>query len=336
MKRLLKSLSNARLFGDTVNLRINIEQTADKETLRLAADFRWPHGTVTVHRRVIHGGLLPAVVESWYPVSNHSYGLILEDDVEISPLFYPWVKMSLLRYRYGSAKHRSQQLFGISLYQQKNLELRPEGRHRFSARLTFAASLLPNPNTPYLSQIPCSWGAVYFPEHWQQFHEYLSLRLSNSLSALPINTIVAPAVRSNKWTRSWKKYFIEMAYLRGYVMLYPNYPDYLSLSTNHLEVGSHVKDMPLEVYHQKQKLFLLPLLQLPEIVGPGEVVTGLLDLPEGTMPLWHELPTLDLLGLVTDEKALKNRGALRVLEIFGCDSKRRNVESLHVPRWLCA
>ncbi len=45
-------------------------------------------------------GLLPAVVESWYPNSNHSYGLLLEDDVELSPLFYAWIKMTILRYRW--------------------------------------------------------------------------------------------------------------------------------------------------------------------------------------------------------------------------------------------
>lgn len=99
LSRLLTSLSEAFLFGDTLDLRINIEQTADEVTLDVVNSFVWDHGSVFIHRRVIHGGLLPAVVESWYPSSNHSYGLMLEDDVELSPLFYAWIKMSLLRYR---------------------------------------------------------------------------------------------------------------------------------------------------------------------------------------------------------------------------------------------
>lgn len=99
LARLLSSLAAAHYFGDPAALRINIEQTAGPQTLQLIERFHWPHGPVFVHRRVIHGGLLPAVVESWYPRSNDSYGLILEDDVELSPLFYAWVKMSLLRYR---------------------------------------------------------------------------------------------------------------------------------------------------------------------------------------------------------------------------------------------
>lgn len=76
-----------------------MEQTVDEETLRVVQAFDWKHGAVSVGRRVVHGGLLPAIVESWYPLTNDSYGLILEDDVEVSPLFYAWIKMSLLRYR---------------------------------------------------------------------------------------------------------------------------------------------------------------------------------------------------------------------------------------------
>lgn len=100
MQRLLESLSDSRYFGDRLNIRINIEQDVDYETLELVDRWDWEHGSVSVTRRVIHAGLLPAVVESWYPHSNHSYGLILEDDVEVSPLFYSWLKMNLLRYRY--------------------------------------------------------------------------------------------------------------------------------------------------------------------------------------------------------------------------------------------
>lgn len=208
----------------------------------------------------------------------------------------------------------SSQLFGISLYQQKHLELRLEGRHSFNARSTFVSIGLDEPSTPYLSQIPCSWGAVYFPEHWREFHAYLSFRLSEY--AWDADQVVVPGVRSNKWTRSWKKYFIELIYLRGYVMLYPNYADYVSLSTNHLEVGAHVKDVPIETYMRKKRLFLLPLMPLPE--PSHSVATGLLELPQGRLPGWTDLPTLDLLGLVASEEALRERGRVRRTELTDC------------------
>lgn len=79
---------------------MNIEEDCDPETLKIARNFSWSPGSLFLHHRVIHGGLLPAVVESWYPQNNHTYGLLLEDDVELSPLFYAWIKMTLLRYRY--------------------------------------------------------------------------------------------------------------------------------------------------------------------------------------------------------------------------------------------
>ncbi|KAG7444265.1 uncharacterized protein BT62DRAFT_232444 [Guyanagaster necrorhizus] len=98
--RLLGSLSNGRFYSDQLHLRINLEQSSDEATMHLTRNFQWIRGSMFVHHRVIHGGLLPAVVESWYLNSNHSYGLLLEDDVELSPLFYTWIKMTILRYRW--------------------------------------------------------------------------------------------------------------------------------------------------------------------------------------------------------------------------------------------
>ncbi|RPD76638.1 hypothetical protein L226DRAFT_552271 [Lentinus tigrinus ALCF2SS1-7] len=316
LRRLLSSLTNARYFGDALNLRMNVEQTADEETLRLVSDFEWASGETFLHHRVVHGGLMTSVVESWYPQNNDSYGLILEDDVELSPLFYAWVKMSLLRYRYGRPNDRNPNMFGISLYQQKNLELHPEGRHLFDARSSFKSAGLSHPDTPYLSQIPCSWGAVYFPEQWREFHTYLTTRLTSAV--LPLSEAVVPEVRSNRWTRSWKKYFIELVYLRGYVMLYPNYADFASLSTNHLEAGSHVKYMPAEAHARKKKLFTVPLMSLPP-ASAAETRTGLLELPDARLPEWNELPILDLLGTIVDEETLAKRGRERRTQLTGCD-----------------
>jgi hypothetical protein len=99
LERLLKSLASSVFFGDRLTLHINLEQTADFTTRQLVQDFSWSFGELHARHRIIHGGLLPAVVESWFPQDNHTYGVILEDDVEVSPLFYAWLKMALLHYR---------------------------------------------------------------------------------------------------------------------------------------------------------------------------------------------------------------------------------------------
>ena len=349
LQRLLDSIHRTLFYGDKVNIRINLDQTSDPETMQIVQDFEWYHGDVFLHHRVIHGGLLPAVVESWYPHCDESYGLLLEDDIELSPLSYAWIKMALLRYksvrihqrhhassflvRYGNSSFSSPKLFGISLYQQKMIELRPTGRQPFDARTLFQSTLLADPSTPYLSQIPCSWGALYFPSPWREFHDYLSLRLSQVV--LPLRSVIIPGVRSNKWTKSWKKYFIELIYLRGYVMLYPNYADFVSLSTNHLEVGSHVKDEP-EVYEKKKHLFSLPLMDLSGALAGNALNPRLLDLPGGTLPDWDQLPVLDLLGELSSMDAIQKRGEERNAELGDCQgvvSLPSSVRDLlcHVP-----
>ena len=207
-------------------------------------------------------------------------------------------------------------MFGISLYQPKVIETRQEGRIFFNPRTVFAANDFTEYTTPYLSQVPCSWGAIYFPEHWREFHSYLNLRFSEA--AFGIDTVVAPDTRSNRWSKSWKKYFIELAYLRGYVMLYPNYNNFVSLSTNHLEAGSHVKDTSRESYLQKKEMFRVPLMGL-------EGATRLLDLPHGALPAFSDLPVLDLFGQLSRLHSLIRSGQTRQSEIVPtCDPSSEN------------
>ncbi|GAA5832065.1 hypothetical protein JCM11251_002805 [Rhodosporidiobolus azoricus] len=323
LHRLLSSLQSAYYFGDDVSLAINLEQTADRLTHRLVDDLRWPHGTVNLRHRILLGGLMPAIVESWYPTSNDSYGVLLEDDVEVSPLFYGWLKFTILQYRYTLAGRRaSSRLFGVSLYQQKNIELRPEGRQPFDAHQLFADLSL-HPTTPYLSQIPCSWGAAYFPEVWREFHTYLSLRLSEL--ALPISEPIIPAIRSNRWPRSWKKYFNELVFLRGYSSLYPNFPEFESLSTNHLEKGAHVHTSQVE--EKKKSLFEVPLLD-----GDASLVESLPGGPgRERLPIYDALPVMDLWGSLASTDELLERGWQTTRMVGSCGDSFGSLPDLIAP-----
>jgi len=102
-------------------------------------------------------------------------------------------------------------------------------------------------------------------------------------------------------------------------MLYPNYDKFVSLSTNHLEVGSHVKDQPQNIYEQKKRLFTLPLMLPPDVdIAGSSVETGLLDLPEERLPEWNDLPVLDLLGAITTSEEITGRGITRQIEVADC------------------
>ena len=215
-----------------------------------------------------------------------------------------------------------------------------QGRKPFNPRSLFSSleNSDVNPITPFLSQVPCSWGALYFPEHWEEFHSFLAYRLSEP-SIIPLSTPIVPSVRSNLWLSSWKRFFIELVYLRGYVMLYPNFEGFVSLSTNHLEPGAHVKAFlpppvnstdfvnpnhlnssypDVDKEKEKRELFRLPLMPLPLPSRPSKA-TGLLELPENCLPSLDTLPTLNLTGYLSSQRGLRDQGDQRRKELFGCN-----------------
>ncbi|CAL0327638.1 unnamed protein product [Lupinus luteus] len=92
LARLLKSLTNAYYLGDEVPITFNMDSKVDEPTIKLVGSLDWPHGPKTLRRRIIQGGLIRAVSESWYPSSHNDFGLLLEDDIEVSPYYYLWIK----------------------------------------------------------------------------------------------------------------------------------------------------------------------------------------------------------------------------------------------------
>lgn len=109
LTRLLKSLINAYYVGDEIAISFNVDSKVDEETIKLINSFEWPHGPKTLRRRIIQGGLIRAVSESWYPTTDDDYGLLLEDDIEVSPYYYLWIKYALLAYHYDpqvGTRHR--------------------------------------------------------------------------------------------------------------------------------------------------------------------------------------------------------------------------------------
>ncbi len=64
---------------------------------------------------------------------------------------------------------------------------------------------------------------------------------------------------------SWKKFLIDLMYLRGHVTLYPNFPNQTSFSTNHMEPGAHIAAADNVIRHDIAD-FEVPLLQvIPEL-----------------------------------------------------------------------
>ncbi|KAF5831096.1 hypothetical protein DUNSADRAFT_13615 [Dunaliella salina] len=223
LQRLLLSLNHAR-YHEHVDLRISVEAGAPSDLLRYVETFVWVHGSKTVHVRVVRAGLIPAVVESWFPANDNCYGVLLEDDLEVSPYFYEWLMFALAMIKKTDMHNR---VFGISLYTPRVIETVNPYR-TFLPDVEF-------PHSPaFLQQMPCSWGAMFFPDAWKKYIKYLHHRLIYN------GSLLVPNSRTNGWVGSWKKYFVELAWAEALFMLYPNFKNQTSFSTNYVEQGAHV------------------------------------------------------------------------------------------------
>ncbi|XP_073154103.1 uncharacterized protein [Henckelia pumila] len=301
LTRLLKSLTDAFYTGDEVRISFNVDSKVDEATLKLINSFEWPHGPKTLRRRIVQGGLIRAVSESWYPSSDDDFGLLLEDDIEVSPYYYLWIKYTLLAYHYDPQVSLPE-LSSISLYTPKLVEVVKE-RPRWNATEFFKHI---HPNTPYLHQLPCSWGAVFFPKQWREFYAYMNMRFTEDAKQNPVQI---PKSRTNGWQASWKKFLIDMMYLRGYVSLYPNFPNQASFSTNHMEPGAHISAKDNVVRHDKGD-FEVPLLT--------QDFRTLL--PNGKLPPASKLPSLSLFNQAVSLKGLKAAGAKLGQDVLECST----------------
>nr|CAG8622142.1 12623_t:CDS:2 [Entrophospora candida] len=287
--QLLESLNSSIYFGDEIPLTINMDKGASPHIVKLADKFNWDHGSKNIRRRVGQGGLLPAVVEAYYPYNDHDYAVLLEDDTELSPFYYIWSKYIVLKYKYGPDKIHSKRMYGISLYSPKHMELTLPGRKKFYPEQVFNNTKY-DVRLPYLCQAPSDWGGVYFPEIWHEFHRYLIDRLEDDNNNFKVQPISIPHSRSNNWKNSWKQFFIELVYLRGYVMLYPNFSNFTSFSTNLAEYDdTHIRFR--EGKHDPLSIFGVPLMTENVIFKelPGEALANYNDLP--VLDLWGNLTT---------------------------------------------
>jgi len=221
--RLLKSLSNLENPSNIrINLRFSLEASSSKELVDYVYGYGWTQGHKSVMLRVLQGGLIRAVIESWFPASNNDYGLLLEDDIEVSPYAIIWIEKILLKVLNNkSFDNKAQRIIGISLYQPKVTETNENESNRrkpFYIR-DIVREVGSVDDSPFLFQTPCSWGAVYFPDTWKVFLAYVKERQSAK------KKVYIPYSYTNWWRGSWKQSLFEFMYIKGYFLVYPNFDE---------------------------------------------------------------------------------------------------------------
>ncbi|KFY22900.1 hypothetical protein V493_06255 [Pseudogymnoascus sp. VKM F-4281 (FW-2241)] len=245
--RLLASLKRADYFGSPPpRLTIELPNDVDEFAARyLAHSFTWPPGEfpvqgsaqqLTLRRRIPHQRLTAEessvrFFESFWPANRFtSHVLVLSPQVELSPLYYHYLKYTLLEYKYSVAAASSllsnENLMGISLDLPSTYlnDTTP-----FTAPPNPESAKAPEGNGPsFLWGSPNSNAALYFGDKWMELHTLVSHSLSSASSA--------PKKRISTSYPSWLEYILTLSNSRGYSMLYPQLTAGDALATVHNEL----------------------------------------------------------------------------------------------------
>ncbi len=268
-----------------------------------------------IRHRINHKGLSAdeastRFLESFYPVTpSNSHVLVVSPQVELSPLYFHYLKYTLLEYKYSAyGSLESKNLVGISL----NVPTRHlNGSEPFS---------VPTPKTRvgpggidgevesqiFLWQAPNSDAALYFGEKWVEFHDFLGNRLKTLQSGPVMNGRQHPLRKSvTEMYPSWMEFFLELIRARGYFMLFPGFDTTDAIATVHNELYNPPEefvesplegDLPKEENYSSDPLTVDPAKFAPPLppVEPSLILQPLVTiLPfEGDLPEVHNMPHL--------------------------------------------
>ncbi|CAO2192876.1 unnamed protein product [Urochloa humidicola] len=144
LRRCLRSLAAADYDGDRVALHVLLDHrppnsslhslAASREILDFVDAFPWPHGEKRVHYRAANAGLQAQWIEAWWPGSDDEFAFVVEDDLQVSPLYYRFLKRVVMKYYYNRENYRPY-VFGASLQRPRFVA----GENLFSAELRMLA-----------------------------------------------------------------------------------------------------------------------------------------------------------------------------------------------------
>lgn len=229
---ILHSLTSLEVDGDSVLLEIWIDKSKDGEldakTFNYARSFRWKQGPVHVYVQDKHEGIIGQWIYSWRPKlkANTNYskfpgrdspgsddyeiGLILEDDLTVSPYAYRWLKAARHHFR------KTSNLAGITL-QSEGLIVAENGR-----------PFDPDPRVTgpsFLYKLVGSWGFAPNPENWVKFQEWFR---NNKGEVQPY----VANILMTRWYKNfekrhvsdtmWTMWFIYFCHLNNFNTVYSN------------------------------------------------------------------------------------------------------------------
>lgn len=185
LQQSLSSLKGLILDGDSAAVDIWIDRykennTVNINTMKVALSFNWKSGPVTVHLQTRPVGIYGQWIDTWRPEANSAeLAIILEDDVDLSPWAYIWLRAA--HTKYGDIPSNG----GYSLYE--------------GAILGF--SKYPSDQPIFMFPRLGTHAFAPHPKWWPQFQDWFHRSIKN--------TSFHPYVRNEPMISSWYKTFEE-------------------------------------------------------------------------------------------------------------------------------
>ncbi|KAI9052967.1 hypothetical protein LZ554_003238 [Drepanopeziza brunnea f. sp. 'monogermtubi'] len=263
--RLLRSLRKADFFSSALpRLTIELPHDIDEPSRQFLEGFHWPpaasHNTgnlLTLHHRIPQHGLTAEensirLLESFWPANpfdNHV--LVLSPNVELSPLFFHYLKYTMLEYIYSAdSEDLRQNLLGISLdlpsvYLNDSTPFTAPLANVTDDEANVAAGA-----TQFLWEAPNSNAELYFGDKWIELHDFVSQSLS-SQHTLPTPTTLNEKIVSKTYP-SWLEHVLRLVRNRGYWTLYPTVENDYMLATLHQDLYQAPEEFKEEVEAEKE------------------------------------------------------------------------------------
>jgi len=237
LERLLNSLQKAHYGDDRVDLDIWIDRLDSTSPLNtnisaVSRQFSWVHGAKTIYTRRQPGGLYQQWMYTWDLDSPGDITVILEDDLELSPAFYQWLKLA--RSKYGN----DPDVGGFTL-QRSVIRTRkpPPGVYEGHLRL-------PRGTNIFKYRLQGSWGFAPKREIWRQFLVWFEAKRITGekpyVDGLITTAWYKGQERGNPIAKTmWTQWFVKFVDERDYFCVTPWAPKGTTLAGNWKEPGLH-------------------------------------------------------------------------------------------------
>lgn len=237
LSRLLQSLDRSNYENEIVDIRYVVDfadpDTASrlemKENSMVRAMVRahsWKHGRKFIHFRTKNAGLRSAWLEAWYPASDFEIGIIFEDDVQVTPLWFQYVLQVVKNFYHSNSD--------------------PQFLH--ACLLSFGNTQGRCKTKPSLVKVfhTCQQGLIANPRSWRAFIDYSTEAISTKLDpVLPVHFEPNAWLKKYKEGKVWTLLLFRFMFEHGYYAVGVCYPERWGTSSqDELVTSSEVQRPP--------------------------------------------------------------------------------------------